>query len=108
MKLSKVIRLFDIFALYFVPSHKGDRYHRTVIGGIFSVVMVLALGALFTASFYETISKPQVTSSHFDLYDSKYLVKGFNLSTNEQTVAGRMLSTNASVTAAEISAFFRI
>ena len=33
MKLSKVIRLFDIFALYFVPSHKGDRYHRTVIGG---------------------------------------------------------------------------
>ena len=61
MKLSQVVRMLDFTGLQYVPLHKGYRRHRTVVGGISNILVILALASLFFAELKGLVNRENFT-----------------------------------------------
>ena len=67
MFLKKFLREFvlrsDMFAASTTLRYKGQSSYETLFGGCFSILLVIGFGIIFYTSFYEVLTKVNITSS---------------------------------------------
>ena len=88
MRCSELVRLCDIFAITYVPLHKGSRYHNTIPGGLFSIAL-----AVLSLVFFITESNTLSDRTHYShAVTTKFFPNAttqgvFELDTADQVIA---------------------
>lgn len=113
MKCSDVIRFVDVFALSYVPSHKGNRYHQTIVGGMITILLTLWIASTFLEQMAIITFNPVYSSITTPTYFQSFSTMGeMSLDTQNQTVAVRLQKSSDSPTAGNLleqyAPYFRV